>query len=319
MHHHLVVKTAAALALFSSLMLSGGAAAAEEAKGQEGPSVIALWVREPGSTAASAGARRGNLRLFDLDREKLDDALRTDVQYGTQLRMRGVTLGSLINLYRAPLGVDLAILHFDNGVAIPLPFRDERELKRVDAFVARAVQTDAESPFTSEFPPILKQVDNYIDVRPVEFHGNKVAASSRYHPLVPERDTATFSPWMAAGSLRGIEFVQAAAWYRQLDVEPGSREVRDGMQVFQRTCQFCHGVGGLGARFGIDFLVPQPVTARKPTPRSLFFHVLLRDKGQPGGGGALMPALRHVSEEDVRRLHRFLAALPAHPIAPYQP
>ena len=296
------VSSFAAACVLSLLLAAPVRAAEPPAAAAAGAGSIDLYVRKAGS--GPRGEAEG-FKSFALDTLPLEEVKHRDVQYESVVRVRGIRLAALISRYAPPPATDVAILHFANGMAVPLPFRDGTLMKRLDPFVARALVAEPGAPAPDGFPPISRRVENYVDVRPIVFTGNKLAVADRMHPDVPEKHRAVFSPWTYVDSLRSIEFVSGSAYYRQFDLDPASH---DGFVVFSQSCQFCHGARKGGASLGWDFVEPEPIVNIKRSPRALFFHVRYRGRTDQING-AQMPALTHVDEEDARKLHGWLKAL----------
>ena len=120
--------------LLAPLALAAPARAAEAASSG---ATVELFVRKAGSPPVWRFVEKENPRRFDLDRLPLVVVQHGDVQYQAKLEMRGISLAALIDQYRPPAGVDLAILHFANGMAVPIPFRDAAVMSRLDPFIAR--------------------------------------------------------------------------------------------------------------------------------------------------------------------------------------
>jgi hypothetical protein len=123
---------------------------------------------------------------------------RYDPQYDQVRRYRGVALRHLLERLSPRPRLDLAVLHFANGMAIPVAFRDAIVMKRLDPFVARAPQPQGRnmpSPAFEAFPAIIKK-DGVEVGRPIKFLGNKIVVAERWHPEVSPAVQSAFSPWM---------------------------------------------------------------------------------------------------------------------------
>lgn len=278
---------------------------------------IAVWVRAPGNYAQGSEGpppAKANLKTLDLDKLPQQQGLRPDAQYGSSAFYRGVALRDVISAFAPPSGVDLALLHFKNGVIVPIPFRDNRLMSRLDPLIATGRSATAQGPFAAEFPPINKQLEGYADVRQVTFSGNKLVVADRYHPDVGESAKESFSPFTAPDSLTGIEFVENSAYYRQFRPDPA---VNPGFEVFRGSCQFCHGVRKVGASYGWDFAQPLELHTYRSNPMSLYLHIRYRVEYQMTW--QQMPALKHVSEEDAGQLWRWMRSVSTAPINRYTP
>ena len=294
-------------------------------------SVVEIWVARAHAHRDLDEASRERFQRLDLDALANDTVERPDVQYDGTYWYRGVSLGALLDHYAPEQSIDLALLHFANGMVVPWPFRDAAVNARVRPFVARSMALTAEGPFVpGQFEPMAKKLEGAPDVRPIAFSGNHLVAASRFHPDVPARASASFSPWSQVDSLVGIELVVRAAYVRQLEA-PGSAEVRAGSLIFQQSCVFCHAVHGVGGGFGWDFVDPDPIysdawvqhfgsapayeTGYRDPLTSLSVHVRFV---VPNSAGRRMPALSHLSASEVRALYTWMRALP-HALPDYDP
>ena len=162
--------------------------------------------------------------------------------------------------------VDLAILHFANGMAVPIPFRDAAVMKRLDPFIARGMETTPRGPSVPPSSRIAgRALSEAADPRPIVFSGNKLVVAVRWHPAVAAAAQPAFSPWRHIDTLTSIELVASRPYYGQFNVGGGPWAER-GLALFKESCQFCHGVRKVGARFGWDFVEPTPIYSyRKPT------------------------------------------------------
>ena len=112
-----------------------------------GPSTIDLWVRRSGATgSADAAFVRDRARQISLDEMVLRDVDRVDQQYHGAFGFRGVELGALIDDFAPPASADLALLHFANGMQVPLAFRDSELMHRLAPFVARGMRLGPNRP-----------------------------------------------------------------------------------------------------------------------------------------------------------------------------
>jgi len=283
-----------------------------------GPATIDLWVRRPGATgSAETAAERDRARQISLDEIPLSDALRVDVHYHGTFAYRGIELAAIIAMFGPPESSDLALLHFANGMQIPLAFRDADLMRQLAPFVARGMRLGPKRPMQiGRFPRVVRAHATVIDPRPVTFMGNKLVVADGGHPDVPAAHREVLSPWALADSLVAVEFVSRAAYYAQFDVDPDPA-AKAGERLFTQSCQFCHGVRQTGAAFGWDFVEPTPVADYRQG-RNFFLHV--RYKPQDAiARGLRMPALSYMSEDDARSLWRWLQAVADTPLRPYRP
>lgn len=281
----------------------------------EAGNAVEVWVRTPGSYGSgNIEPPKTAAKTFALDKLPQRSAQRTDPQYGSTAHYRGVLLSEVIARYAPPAQVDLALLRFSNGMVVPLPFRDEQTMRRLEPLIAVGISPSPQGPFSATFPPINNQVEGYKDVRQVSFSGNKLVVKDRWHPDVPEAAQATFSPWTLTDSLSDIEFVDSVAYYRQF---LPSAEVRPGFELFRSSCQYCHGVRGVGARFGWDYAQPIELHTYRSDPGRLYYHIRYRVEYK--ASWSQMPALKHITEDQAGYIWRWMKAVSTSPITPYTP
>lgn len=311
------MRSVSALALWALAGLGGalspGRAAADPPAAAR--SLIDLWERAPGNYGSGADPAPRDLRRVDPGALPQSEARQQDVQYGAVVHVRGVPLRALLAQHPAAATATTALLRFRNGMVVPLPLRDERWQARLNPFLALAAEpAEGGGLRAGAFPPVsYRGADSdYADVRPIRFAGNKLVVSDRAHPAVPERHAAQFSPWGYVDSLAGVEFVDGAAYDRQF--EP-SAAAAPGAALFRESCQFCHGVRKVGARFGWDFVEPIPIYTYRHSGAKLYYHIRYRatERGQQ------MPALRHIAEDEAGKLLPWLRAVATEPMPPYRP
>lgn len=285
---------------------------ARAAKAPAGAS-IEIFVRKAGSPHAWASVHKEGAKRFELARQALADVRHADVQYDARLELRGIRLGALLDLYKPPATVDLALLHFANGMTVPLPFRDADVMTKLDPFIATAVMEEGKP---QPLPQLRRKVENYADVKDLTFNGNKLSVAARFHPEIGWERAAEFSPWAFVDTLLAIELVKSEAYYKQLLVDD-TPEVAAGLGVFRMGCQSCHGTRRMGGHLGTDFVEPKPVTQRVAVGR-LLFHVLYRSASEMEAG-ARMPAIGFLNEDDARKLFVWLKVVGDKPLRPYAP
>jgi len=294
------------------LGLSGAVPAAPAAS--DGPAMevraIEVWTRAAGATGDDEPGRVTPLPISSFRMRPFE---RTDVQYEKKLAFKGFPVSDIIQRAQPPAETDLAILHFANGMAIPLPFRDAAVMKRLDPMVAVALAGEGKA---GALPPVTRRVREYVDVPTVAFNGNKVVVADDWHPMT-SADAKDWSPWRNASSLAAVEFVVAAPYYAQFDVGK-SEPVQAGFALFKQNCQFCHGARKVGAKFGWDFVEPTPLFAWRGSSRQLYMHVAFRQLDAPERK-LMMPALKHMTEADAGKLWKWLEAVGTTPLRPYAP
>jgi hypothetical protein len=311
-----MTKTTWALVLSATLAATALAsrAAVAKPKGAVAPNTVEIWIRGAG-TVQGDQAPRARTQKVDLDSLRLVDAKRFDAQYGGTRDMKGIPLASVIDAFAPDPSLDLAILHFANGMAIPVPFRDVQAMKRLDPFIARGMETHAGGPVRAGFFPDIRRKGATEDPRPIVFSGNKIVVPVLWHPAVAPAAQPAFSPWRHADTLTGIELVAARPYYRQFDVG-GGEFVTLGLGVYQQSCQFCHGARKVGAKFGWDFVEPTPIWSLHRPPKNLFLHIAYKPL-DAAERGLMMPAMTFVSESDAALLWRWLKAVATTPLPAY--
>jgi hypothetical protein len=277
---------------------------------------VEIWIRPPG---VSPTPLRPATRTVALDTAPLEEVERFDAQYGAPHRYRGVPLHWLLDPSAVSPALDLALLHFDNGMVVPLPFRDAAAMERLAPFLAVEVWApDAlgEAGWRRELPELPKKGEESEDWRPIRFKGNKLVVQTLWHPDVPRATQAVFSPWQHVDRLVGIELVQSKAYGRVLR-GPNSTLVREGYRVYSERCQFCHGVRRVGATFGWDFAVPVPLHTFRD-PQSLFLHAKYRQMNA-ASRGLMMPAFSELGSKQAAALWAWMEAVVREGPAPYAP
>jgi len=280
----------------------------------EGPAMevraIEVWTRSAGATGDD---EPGRVLALPISSFRMRTFERTDVQYAHKLAFKGFPISDVIQRAQPPAESDLALLHFSNGMAIPLPFRDAAVMKRLDPMVAVAISDAGKA---TALPPVTRKVREYVDVPTIAFNGNKVVVGEDWHPMVGA-EAKDWSPWRNAGSLAAVEFVVAEPYYAQFDV--GKTEpARAGFALFRQNCQFCHGARKVGAKLGWDFVEPTPLYTWRGSARQLYMHVAFRQLDAPERK-LMMPALKHMSESDAGKLWKWLEAVGTTPLRPYAP
>lgn len=275
---------------------------------------VEIWVR--GSTDQDNDDRgRTGRRRVDLDRLPLIEVERRDAQYEEVRRYRGIPLGAILKRYAPDKSLDLAILHFTNGMAVPVPFREAATMKRLDPFIARAWRSRRGGTLrVGAFPAIAKK-DVRDDPRPIEFSGNKLVVAERWHPEVAPGSQPGFSPWAHVDTLVGIELVGGSAYFAQFEV--GSEAtVKQGLTLFRQNCQFCHGVRHVGASFGWDFVDSSTVFNYQESAAHLYHNAAYKPRNAPELG-LMMPALSFLKEADAAAIRAWLQAISKGPMQRY--
>jgi mono/diheme cytochrome c family protein len=280
-------------------------------------STIEVWTRRPALDQAGGPAERDRVQVVALDSLPLVETKCVDVQYHGSFLYRGIALDVVIARYAPPAVVDLALLHFANGMQVPLPFRDPDAMRRLLPFLARGMQIGPGSPMrVAQFPNVSRPQPGFVDVRPVTFTGNKLVIADSAHPDVPPAAREALSPWAQTDTLTGIEFVSRAAYFAQFDVD-SDPTAKAGYKLYTQSCTFCHGIRGTGASFGWDFVEPTPIYEYRGA-RNLFHHVKYKPL-DASARGLQMPALSYMNEQEALAIWVWLKAVATHPLAAYAP
>jgi mono/diheme cytochrome c family protein len=275
--------------------------------------VIEMWVRAPGNYGTGPAPAKQSPRKIDLASLPAIEVEHLDIQYEGVLKFKGVGLQALINAYSPPSGVDTALLRFKNGMVVAMPLQPDA-FKRLDPFVALSVRDSASGQY-QPLPEIKRSGENFVDMKGIAFVGNKLVVKDRWHPQVPADAQPVFSPWLQTDSLTGIEFVVGARYLSQFHVDAESSR---GWELFTQSCNFCHGARKTGAGLGWDFVEPVPLYTYRETGKRLLYHIKYRSDAE-ALRGALMPALKHVTEEQAAALWLWLRAVATKPLVTYTP
>lgn len=261
---------------------------------------IEVWTRAPGDFAKYGDI--DHLAVLYVDLAKLPATIRKqeDVHYRRVVELRGVDLRTLIEQNHRE-GTDRALLHFANGVRIPIEVNAGADA--LPLFLASAINVDG--AWTNRFPEAPRELELYVDSRPIKFGANKVS-------VVAKGDD--FTPWRHADTLIGIEYVKGDAYDRQFAMAKGEQ----GMKIFLESCQFCHAVEGIGGHLGWDFVRPLPVYEYRETPKSLYYHVNFRSE-EAAASGLLMPVPRKLTMDEAKVLWTWLRDLEKTPRPAYAP
>jgi hypothetical protein len=275
-------------------------------------SPVEIWTRAPGRYADAPTPTRTRVVTVDLDHLALQEGVLADAQYGGARNVyRFVLVEDLLRGYQPPADVDVALLHFGNGMLVPLRFRDRALMERLRPAVARAVRMG--DRWTNDLPDVRRDEIGFADARPTHFQGNKLVVAEPWHPDLLPSTEKIFSPFRFTDTLVGIELVRGDAFRAQFDIAP---DAHAGLEVYQHVCSFCHGARGVGAQFGWDFVTPIPITDYRKKDVSLYYHVRYRATDAPSRG-IMMPALPFLKEKDAANVFVWLRELAARPLNPY--
>lgn len=270
--------------------------------------VLPTWTRAPGPATAPdsvppAGAVPLDLTALRTQREKL-----YDVQYGEELWYRGAPLAALLERSRRGPGIDTALLRFDNGMSLSVPSRPD---PKSGPFLALAWSKDGKA-WSTKFPEVPKKGHTGDDPRPIRFADHKLVYRGEDARALPE-----WSPWRHLSSLLGLEWVNGAAYERQFDVseEPVAKT---GRALFRHYCEACHGVRGVGSRFGWDVVTPVALFQHRRNPGQLYYHVKYREL-DAAQRGFMMPSFAPFTEDQASALWSWMKAAAEKPLLPYTP
>jgi mono/diheme cytochrome c family protein len=301
------IALASVVVSFTSIPL---AESAQKARGRE----IEVWARKPGDHAGKPDGARLAIGVLNLDDLTPEQARLADVQLGQTFDYEGVALDVVLEKFKKKLGKSNRILlHFVNGMVIPIQMPGDGE--RTGIFIARSVRVGAD--YSTAFPDVPKKEGLVPEPQPVSFVGNKVVVEDGAHPLQPSSAVATFTPWHYVDSLEGIELVDGKAYDRQFEVDKASDEVVRGMGTFLGRCQYCHGVREIGATYGWDFVVPNPIFTYKDAA-SLLTHVKL-PASRDAKSGKTMPGQKDAEGPEMQELWSWTKAIAEAKLKVYKP
>lgn len=265
-----------------------------------GVNVLASWNRQAGAHSDIENPERGKVKT--IDPYQLSKRLKVrklyDVQYGEARYVKSVPLTALVDAAARSSDADLVILHFENGMQVPLK-RDA--LAHLGAYLA----VEACNAKGRACEPAFEDVGDDDDPRPVVFTWNKLVVGKSARGK-------GFSPWHHTDTLKGIELADDAAYRAQLEIgEPR------GLAVYEARCQVCHGARQVGARFGWDFVTPLPLHEKRP-PENLLNHVKY-PKVMARRLGLQMPNQPDVTLGEIEQLWRWMRAAAKKPLGRYLP
>lgn len=275
---------------------------------------ISLWTRKPGQYKNAEKSELQDEVTVDLSSLNPKKKKLFDIQYGKSYTFTTIPLKDVTDQYKKCSHCDLVLLHFSNGMLIPLP-RDSAAWKSLNPRIAIAIDHASKKVNSKIFPEIAKKDERFKDPRPIQFQGNKIVVHELWHPLIPDPKASGFSPWKHVSSLAGIEFVEQDAYYGQFRVAK-SLELNAGLQLFQNRCQYCHGIQKIGARFGWDYLQPVPIFRLKDANHvgnlvKYRYHDELER-------GLMMPEQSDVTTKQIEELWIWLKALAPEGVKKYQ-
>jgi mono/diheme cytochrome c family protein len=269
---------------------------------------------------SSTPGNRTRIARIDLDGLRQQTLVRRDPQYNAEIHMRGAWLSDVLASVAIPPTANQALLRFDNGMLVPVSFRDPNEMLKLAAFVARATARDRWTPLVAGQVEDSKQPPTEDDLRAVSFHGNKLVVNDNAPAGVLPSTSHDLKPWLHVDTLSAIELVDRVAWEQHFNAGPATAA---GQVVYLGTCRYCHAVRGVGGAMGWDFVEPYPLLSERwaksfmrdayerramPARTVLSLHVRFRAGVD---GNRTMPALRGMRDEEVRDLWSWVQAIAA--------
>lgn len=279
---------------------------------------LRIWKRKPGNYTDGADIPRMHEETLRWNAIAANAKVRKifDVQYQKEESYKVVRLVDILDLYKATKsGSDLLLLHFQNGMIIPLSLDDTAAFQD-KVYVSTAIKV--EKSWTSDFPTVSRDDPYLRDPRPIRFCGNKMVVTKPLSFRLAEQNKtlSLFTPWRHADSLTGLELADRKAYYDQFDIGK-SAQANLGFQVFKNRCQFCHGVQRIGAELGWDYAGPIPAFEKRQ-PDSLFLHVKY-EKVEQFRLGTIMPSQPDMQREEANQLWQWLRDVAKNKTKPYSP
>jgi hypothetical protein len=275
--------------------------------------VVEIWTRGNGNFTDGEIVKRQRLKRINLDKFTSNTTRVFDVQYDKKMSYKATKLIKLIKSASTKSSSDLVLLHFENGMIIPVPLeKNFKTFKKLNLMIATQIKIDGK--WQRNFPQIEKINIRYKDPRPNKFSSTKLVAESDWYPLISRESfkqvknnlNNDFSPWLHVNSLTGIEFANAKAYYKQFTPKiPLEQKV--GLGVFLQRCQYCHGVRSVGASFGWDYLDPIPIYELRNANN---IHLRVKHKFHDSfERGLLMPAQKDFSKAEANVFWSWLKKL----------
>jgi hypothetical protein len=287
----------ASLALWLALVASASGALAEPR------TPIEMWLRKAGGPAEA----RVNLTTIDIAGLEFSEIDAYDLQYGKIVRVRGLHLRELMAVFKPiPETVDTMLLHFRGGMVVPVSIAKLR--RNLEIFIAVAIRDG--KAWRTDFPNAPGE-----DKVEIAFQGNKLVVGAQWR-----QSDNDFTPWRHVGSLKGVEFVEGAAYFAQWQPASGPKEL-GGHLVYGQRCQFCHGISGIGATAGPDFVRIMNGFGLAPTKKP--WRRLLEQVRDPRGFGPnqvhRMPDQADFKESEAKALVEWAEAVAGRTPSFYEP
>jgi hypothetical protein len=304
-----------AAVLFVGVMFALDCFAADVSIGEH----ITLWTRAPGLHSDGRDPGRIKAMDFDLKKHGMSVVTLSDFQYEGRFQYKAVKLLDVIESYPVRKNTDRVLLHFKNGMIIPMPISNGfGDLKKNSPWIAiswRPLKTSGSKiePWRNGFEDIGRINERFRDPAPITFGFNKLVMKSGWHPYVSDK---VFTPFRHADTLVGIEFVNGSAYDRQF-LADNNVEGKKGWQVYFERCQYCHALDKTGPTHGWDFLVPVPIYELK-TAENLFYRVKYTFHNAVTMG-MQMPRQESVDLQEVTDLWNWLKSFEKAKINAYRP
>lgn len=283
MHPQHVRACALRLAVIATVPITVLASSPAEAKQPIGvPGDLSL-------TVEVAPAREGPAtRTLVFDQAARQHKTWFDVQDGYEHNLRGLSLRELIARVKAPKTIDAVVFTYSDGMEVPLRLNQRDE---VDAIFVALEHGNVRDQFSTTYT----------------LHDGSELPCPK---IVYGRKVKEYSTWIYPGALSSIRLVSWKAYEARLAQPTRQLPDRSGWPIYLRHCQNCHGIGGLGAKRGPDFLTDMEAYRRIPP-------FAVTDVGQPpslhekvkGFADGKMPVLTQVSNQDIATLWRWLHAI----------
>jgi hypothetical protein len=261
------------------------------------PTVLEIFTRTAGTHGTGGDAPPPKRTRIDVATLTPVVVEMNDVQAETKRTFRGVRLSTVLAKAGVAVG-DRALLHFENGMVIPVSLDKDRK-PTIDPLIALAYRTDSES-FSTAFPTVAKRAEVTLDPRPLTFTWNKVVVETPALDSLKDPSGEAFTPWRYIDSLKRIEVVNGASYDAQFSTTKSDPRVVTGAKIYLQSCQYCHGVRDSGATYGWDFMLPFALhTHRKP--KDLMNHVSVA-KANALEKGLMMPTQKNLTQEEIEAL-----------------
>lgn len=261
---------------------------------------ISYWIRNVKNYTDIENPRGINKKTIKFNPKKMVEKVFYDAQYKKKFAYKGYYLLQELNQISKGSKLDLMLLHFKNGMIVPLLFKHPKVQTKLNPFIATSIKID--NKWTDDFPEISRPDTRYRDPLPITFDKTKVVVTTNWFPMHPMVNKSGFSPWLHVDSLVGVEIANSTAYYRQF--LPKDPEFTSGLKVFINRCQYCHSIRKIGSKFGWDFAGPIPIY-KKRTVDSLTSHVKHK-KAEPFKLGIRMPHQKDITRSEVDVLWQWM-------------